>query len=65
MKFDPNFVDFGKSDSAIGLVIPLDAVDPIAPSGGHTIKVITPVPFIGVDGGSYVLMPDGKVYPNG
>ena len=62
MLFNPSFVDYEKSDSAIGIALPNGGVGEDA--SGHTIKVITPVPFIGVDGGSYVLMPDGKVYPN-
>lgn len=61
MKFDPNFVDFGKSDSAIGIALP--NVGEGGDVSGFTFDSI-PVPFIGVDGGSYVLMPDGKVYPN-
>ena len=60
MKFDPNFVDFEKSDSAIGLV--LNPNGAVGGSGAEWGSV--PVPFMGVDGGSYVLMPDGKVYPN-
>lgn len=59
MNFDPKLVDFVKSGEEIRLIVnPNGGVGP-----GSVIHIHSaPVPFLGIDGEKYVLMPDGKVY---
>lgn len=59
MNFDPKFVDLGKSGDEIGLIVnPNGGIGPASNIHVHS----NPVPFMGIDGEKYVLMPDGKVY---